>query len=138
MRSYDAVERTANETAARPFSIQSKAVDRSLPVKMTAILVLALLTMIAAGMMSMHPSSASQAEDLTSPATQGLAASKSDRATAVPSNEACKSQAWGAWSEDCAASLSGAARVRNVSFVTIEKSSPTVNETILYRYPVTN
>ncbi|WP_428688214.1 phosphopantetheine adenylyltransferase [Roseibium sp.] len=138
MRSYDTTARAASKTTVRPFSIQVGAVDGSLALKMTAVLVLALLTMIAAGIMSMHPSSASQAEDLTSLATQGLAATKSDRAAVIASSETCKSQAWGAWTEDCAAALSGASKVRKVSFVTVEKASPTVNETILYRFPVTN
>ena len=63
---------------------------------------------------------------------------KSDRAMQAPATKACQSQTWGAWSEDCAAALTGASRVRNVSFVTVEKTAPTVNETILARYPVAN
>ncbi|WP_460087980.1 phosphopantetheine adenylyltransferase [Roseibium sp. LAB1] len=122
----------------RPFSFQAKAIDPAGQLKMAVIFVLALLTMIAAGMMSMHPSNASQAEGMTSLATQGLASTKSDRAVQIPATNACESQAWGAWSEDCAAALSGASRVRNVSFVTVEKNTPTVNETILARYPVAN
>ncbi|MCK7611387.1 phosphopantetheine adenylyltransferase [Roseibium sediminicola] len=130
--------RTAPKSAAQPFSFSAKAVDPAFHVKMAAVFVLALLTMIAAGVMTMHPSNASQAEDLTRPATQGLTTTKSDRIASSQTTETCKTQAWGAWSEDCAAALSGANRVRNVSFVTVEKATPTVNETILTRYPTAN
>jgi hypothetical protein len=138
MRSTTNPPRTAPNSAAQPFSIRAKAVDPAAHVKMAAVFILALLTMIAAGVMTMHPSNASQAEDLTNPATQGLTATKSDRVAVSQSNDRCKSQAWGAWSEDCAASLTGAARVRNVSFVTVQTSTPSVNETILARYPTAN
>lgn len=138
MRSTTQSTPTGRNVAAQPFAFAMRAVDPAVHVKMAAIFVLALLTMIAAGVMTMHPSNASQAEDLTSTATQGLTATKSDLATVSPGNDTCKSQAWGAWSEDCAAALSGATRVRNVSFVTVETSSPSVNETILARFPATN
>lgn len=135
MRSYVTSSPTAGEMPTQPFAFQAKASDKMVHIKMTAVFVLALLTMIAAGMMSMHPSNASQAEDLTSLATQGLSATKSDRISTSTVADKCDSQAWGAWSEDCAASLTGANKVRNVSFVTIEQKTPTVNETILARFP---
>lgn len=138
MRSMTTSPRTAPKNAAQPFSFSAKAVDPAFHVKMAAVFVLALLTMIAAGVMTMHPSNASQAEDLTNPATQGLTTTKSDRIASSQTTDTCKTQAWGAWSEDCAAALSGANRVRNVSFVTVEKATPTVNETILARYPTAN
>jgi hypothetical protein len=138
MRSTTTIDRTATAIAVRPFSLQTKAIDPAGHFKMAAIFVLVLLTMIAAGMMSMHPGNASQAEGLTNMATQGLASTKSDRAVQAPVTKVCQSQTWGAWSEDCAAALTGASRVRNVSFVTVEKTAPTVNETILARYPVAN
>ncbi|MBG6200344.1 MAG: phosphopantetheine adenylyltransferase [Roseibium album] len=138
MRSYVTSGPTFNEKSAQPFSIQANAADSAMHVKMAAIFVLALLTMIAAGVMSMHPSNASQAEDLTSLATQGLTATKTDRIAVSKSSDTCNSQAWGAWSEECAASLTGANKVRNVSFVTIEQKAPTANETILARYPAVN
>ncbi|WP_029065511.1 hypothetical protein [Labrenzia sp. DG1229] len=138
MRSYVTSGPTFNEKSAQPFNIQANAADSAMHVKMAAIFVLALLTMIAAGVMSMHPSNASQAEDLTSLATQGLTATKTDRIAVSKSSGTCNSQAWGAWSEECAASLTGANKVRNVSFVTIEQKAPTANETILARYPTAN
>ena len=138
MRSYDTFDRTASQTAAKSFATQAKAVDPMVNLKMAAIFVLALLTMIAAGVMTMHPSNASQAQELNSLATQGLSSTKGDRAISASTGDTCKSQAWGAWSEDCAAALTGASKVRNVSFVTVEKSTPTVNETILARYPTAN
>ena len=138
MRSYDTFERTANRKAAQPFAIQAKATDPAVHLKMGAIFVLALLTMIAAGVMTMHSSKASQAEDLTNLATQGLTTTKSDRVMSVPTSGTCDSQAWGAWSEDCAAALTGANKVRKVSFVTVQKATPTANETILARYPKAN
>ncbi len=138
MRSYQTVDRNAQRTVARPFAIQAFAADPSGQYKMAAILVLALLTMVAAGLMTLHPSNASQAGDLTNLAAQGLVATKTDRAAGVSAGKTCGSQTWGAWSEDCAAALTGAAKVRNVSFVTVEKTTPSVNETILARYPATN
>jgi hypothetical protein len=138
MRSNHTFNQTAKQNAARPFTIQAKAVDPAAHFKMAAIFVLALLTIIAAGMMSMYPSKASQAEELTSLATQGLMATKTDRAVKTGFGNECESQAWGAWSADCAAAISGASKVRKVSFVTVEKSSPSVNETILARYPTAN
>ncbi|MES0808861.1 phosphopantetheine adenylyltransferase [Roseibium sp. SCPC15] len=138
MRSYNDTNRAANNKAGTPFAFQAKATDPAMHFKMAAIFILALLTMIAAGVMTMHPSKASQAQDLNNLATQGMMATKTDRATKIPSNETCKSQAWGAWSDDCAAALTGARKVRNVSFVTVQKQSPSVNETILTRYPTSN
>ncbi|MHA7772787.1 phosphopantetheine adenylyltransferase [Roseibium sp. M-1] len=129
------IEPTTTPRAAQTFAIKANAADPAVHLKMAAIFVLALLTMIAAGVMSMHPSNASQADDLTNLATQGLATTKTDRTAQIPASETCKSQAWGAWSEDCAAALTGASKVRKVSFVTVEKATPTVNETILARYP---
>jgi len=137
MRSNTPSPRTAHNSAAQPFAISAKAVDPAFHVKMAAIFVLAMLTIVAAGVMTMHPSNASQAEDLNT-ATQGLTTTKSDRFASTRTVDSCKTQAWGAWSEDCAAALSGASRVRNVSFVTVEKATPTVNETILARYPAGN
>lgn len=131
-------EPTATPRAAQSFAIRAKAADPAVHVKMAAIFILALLTMIAAGVMTMHPSNASQAEELTSMATQGLTSTKTDRAARIPAGERCDAQAWGAWSEDCAAALTGAAKVRKISFVTVEKPTPTVNETILARYPTVN
>jgi len=138
MRRNTTSPRTAHKSVVQPFSFSAKAVDPAFHVKMAAVFVLALLTMIAAGVMTMHPSNASQAEDLTSQTTQGLTTTKGDRIASSQPTDTCKAQAWGAWSEDCAAALSGASRVRNVSFVTVEKTTPTVNETILARYSTAN
>jgi hypothetical protein len=138
MRSNNSIDQTATQNAVRPFTIQAKAVDPAAHFKMAAVFVLALLTIIAAGTMSMYPSKASQAEELTTLTTQGLTAMKSDRAVKTGSGNKCDAQAWGAWSAECAAAISGASKVRKVSFVTVEKSSPSVNETILARYPAAN
>jgi len=138
MRSTITFPRNARKNASQPFSFSARAVDPAFHVKMAAVFVLALLTMIAAGVMTMHPSNASQAEDLTNLPTQGLTTTKTDRIATSTNTANCKAQAWGAWSDDCAAALSGASRVRNVSFVTVEKATPTVNETILTRYPAAN
>lgn len=135
MRSYNTFERVAHQTEVKRFAIQTKAADPTIHLKMAAVFILALLTMIAAGVMTMHSSRASQAEELTNLATQGLATTKSDRVASEVSDGVCKSQVWGAWSEDCAAILTGANKVRTVSYMTIEKTSATVNETILARYP---
>jgi len=138
MRSYVTEGATVSNKAGASFAFQGKAADVSVQFKMAAVFALALLTMVAAGIMSLHPSNASQAENLTSLATQGLSATKTDRIAATVVSESCNSQAWGAWSEECAASLTGASKVRNVSFVTVEQKAPTANQTILARYPTTN
>ena len=137
MRSYVTEGATVSNKAGASFAFQGKAADVSVQFKMAAVFALALLTMVAAGMMSLHPSNASQAENLTSlqhkvfppPRQTGLR---------HRSFRSCNSQAWGAWSEECAASLTGASKVRNVSFVTVEQKAPTANQTILARYPTTN
>jgi len=138
MRSNTSNERTAAQTGAQAFSARTRASDPVMHVKVAAVFVLALLTMIMAGVMTMHPSNASQADELGSVTSQGLSAAKGDRIAVSSAGETCRDQAWGAWSEDCAAAITGASRVRNVAFVTVEKSTPTVNETILARYPKAN
>lgn len=138
MRSYETFDLTDTQPVSKPFAIETKALDRSVQIKMAAVFILALLTVLMVGIFTLHPSNASQADKLTNLATQGLTSTKSDRMPGAVVGKSCESQAWGAWSEDCAAALTGASKVRNVSFVTVEKSSPTVNETILARYPVTN
>ena len=138
MRSNTSYEQVGTRTGAKAFSVSTQAADPAVHVKIAAVFVLALLTMIVAGVMTMHPSNASQADELGSVASQGLTAAKGDRIATSSAGETCRDQAWGAWSEDCAAAITGASRVRNVAFVTVEKSTPTVNETILARYPKTN
>lgn len=136
MRSIASFHRSADRSAQNSFAIKTDTADRAVHIKIAAVFVLALLTMIAAGVMTMHPSNASQAEDLKGLQTQSLTADKGDRIASSLTGKSCQSETWGAWSEGCAAKLTGANRVRNVSFVTIEKTAPTVNETILARYPV--
>lgn len=138
MRSSIQSERTGRKSTAGSFAIHANATDRAVQIKMAAIFILALLTMIAAGVMTMGAGNASQADGLTSLATQGLTATKSDRFAGTEAHDSCKTQAWGAWSDDCAAALTGVGRVRNVSYVTVETTRPTVNETILARYPTAN
>ncbi|MEO9527261.1 phosphopantetheine adenylyltransferase [Roseibium sp.] len=138
MRSSRTFNRTASQTAPNSFAIRAEAADKAVHVKMAAVFLLALITMIAAGVMTLHPSNASQAEDLKSLASRGVMVNKGDRIAASSETTTCRGETWGAWSEGCAAALTGADRVRNVSFVTVEKSAPTVNETILARYPVTD
>jgi hypothetical protein len=148
MRSNRTFEPTAAGKGGQSFAARTRAADPAVHIKVAAVFVLAMLTVIAAGLMTMHPSNASQAEDLSDLVTQGvttqglttqgLSAAKGDRVPASTANDSCRDQAWGAWSEDCAAAISGASRVRNVAFVTVEKPTPTVNETILARYPTAN
>ncbi|PVB63732.1 phosphopantetheine adenylyltransferase [Labrenzia sp. 011] len=138
MKGHDTNDPGGNETTFQPFSIAVNATDPAAHFKVAMVFVLALLTMIAAGAITMHPGNASQAEDLTSVATQGMMATKTDRIASAALDTDCKSQTWGAWSEDCLAALTGADKVRNVSFITVEKTDETVNETILARYPAAN
>ncbi|MBD8876010.1 hypothetical protein [Roseibium polysiphoniae] len=65
---------------------------------------------------------------------QGAALTKSDRMdSTLPSN--CQGQAWGAWSSDCAAAISGTGAVRQINFVTVKQPAPTENTTVLERVP---
>ncbi|TYC53866.1 phosphopantetheine adenylyltransferase [Rhodobacterales bacterium] len=123
---------------AGSFAIKAEAQDRSVQLKMAAVFIVALFTVAAAGIISMYPSNASTADAMTNLAPQGLASTKTDRAIATRVPSTCQTQAWGAWSEDCAAALTGAAKVRNVSFVTIEAEGLSANETILARYLTVN
>ena len=115
------------------FVADTRAVDMRAYIKMTTVLILAIVSIIAISAMSFYPSSASQAEAVTS---QGMMMTKSDRDIRIASADNCETQAWGAWSEDCAAALSGASKVRKVSFVTVAEPAKSVNETILARYAV--
>ncbi|GAA0781189.1 hypothetical protein GCM10009077_27360 [Roseibium denhamense] len=133
-------ETPLNETRTgfQPFAISAEAVDQTAHMKIAVVFLLAVLTVAAAGIFTINSSKASQAGELTHTATQGLLATKSDRAAGPDRANSCDSQAWGAWSEDCASALNGGRKVRNVSYTTVEKASPTVNETILARYPAAN
>lgn len=140
MRSMSKTEPAAPRSQS--FSFRSAAVDPAVHIKMAAVFIVALMTVIAAGVMTLHPSNASQAEDLASYSGSLTAGGKGDRVAALvgaaATQKTCVGQAWGAWSEDCAAALSGARKVRKVSFVTVEARPRTVNETILARYPANN
>ena len=138
MRSYEVFQHTARKSNADVFTIQAKATDPAANLKLAAIFVLAFLTVIAAGVMTMHPSNASQAQGVSQVETLDVSSSKSDRVQPTAKTGGCEKQTWGAWSEDCAAALTGVRKVRNVSFVTVEKQSASVNETILARYPTQN
>lgn len=135
MRSFKTIPAHKREANGHSFQFEGKAFHPSSQIKMVAIFVVALATVIAAGLITLHPSNASHAEGLTSLATQGLASTKTDRVHGKARAKNCAAQTWGAWSDDCAAALTGAGKVRTVSFVTVEKATPTVNETILARYP---
>lgn len=138
MRHYETIERTAHQAAPQPFATRVKAVDPMAHIKMASIFAVALLTVLVAGIISMNTGNASQAQEMTNLAPKGMLITKTDRVATAPSIDHCGTQAWGAWSEDCVTKLTGRKNVRNVSFVTVEKTTPTVNETILARYPTTN
>jgi hypothetical protein len=104
---------------------------------LASVFVLAVLTVLIAGVISMNTSNASQAQEAGVPTAQGMMATKTDR-KASPVSNTCEDQTWGAWSAECAAKLTGATRVRTVSYVTVETQPMTVNQTILARYPSTN
>lgn len=118
----------SNKTAAHPAGAT----------QIAGILALALLAVLIAGFVTLQPAeSFTPARSADMSMAQGLEATKSDRTkTNLPAS--CQGQAWGAWSADCAAALSGGSSVRNVGFVTVEQPSQTVNETILARFPRTN
>ncbi|MGS4884013.1 phosphopantetheine adenylyltransferase [Roseibium sp. MB-4] len=138
MRSSSFYKTTGHHQVARPFTAKTKAMDPIANFKLASIFILALLTVLIAGIISMNASNASQAQEAGQTAPQGMMATKTDRAV-IPAKAAnCESQTWGAWSAECAAELTGASKVRTVSYVTIEKQPNTVNQTILARYPSTN
>ncbi|WP_196223319.1 phosphopantetheine adenylyltransferase [Roseibium sp. RKSG952] len=100
----------------------------------------ALLVSIAVIFTSYQPafSKIASADVAMAAAVSNMPAPKSGRLASGSSPAACDGQTWGAWSESCAAALSGNKPVRNVRFVTVEKHAKSVNETILARYPVQN
>jgi hypothetical protein len=118
----------SNKTAAYPAGAA----------QIAGILGLALLAVLIAGFVTLQPAASftpARAADMGM--TQGMEATKSDRTqTTLPAS--CEGQAWGAWSPDCAAALTGSSSVRNVGYVTVEQPSKTINETILARFPTMN
>lgn len=101
---------------------------------------------VVASMLAFSPVSAdtgSASTELSAIEIQGAVSTKGDRiadATPVQSTTsslpgACEGQAWGAYSADCAAALTGQSSVRAVTFRTIERPAPTQNTTILARVP---
>lgn len=103
--------------------------------QIVSVMLLAVVAILFAGVMTLQPANsftmASAGEVVKS---QGMVAKKSDR-LATTDTVSCNGQAWGAWSADCAAALTGSKSVRTVGYVTVEQTSPTVNETILARFP---
>ncbi|MBO0344408.1 phosphopantetheine adenylyltransferase [Roseibium limicola] len=95
-------------------------------VTIAACAAVVMATAIALNPFTAESSNASPAE------TQGAIATKSDRV--VASSNVCDGQAWGAYSADCAASLSGQTNVRAVNFRTVEKPAGN-NTTVLARVP---
>jgi len=106
--------------------------------QIAGILAAALLAVLIAGFVTLQPAkSFTPAPGAEIAVVQGQAATKTDRSrVSLPAS--CQGQAWGAWSADCAAALSGTSAVRNVGYVTVEQPTQTVNETILARFPTTN
>lgn len=134
MRSEGTIDRTVGfgpEDWARPLAAET--VKRlSAHAKLVALFVLAALTVSIFGLATTYSSNATQVQEMTNLAPQGAADTKTDRA---PLSDECRTQAWGAWSESCAAALSGSGKVRTVSYITVNEAPATVNETILARYP---
>ncbi|MEP3047755.1 MAG: phosphopantetheine adenylyltransferase [Roseibium sp.] len=138
MRHNETIERTAHQAVTQPFATKVRALDPMAHIKMASVFALALLTVLVTGIISMNTGNASQAQEMTNLAPKGMLTTKTNRAATAPIIDHCGKQAWGAWSEDCVTKLTGRANVRNVSFVTVEKATQTVNETILARYPTFN
>lgn len=138
MRSYETFDQTSQQTAKQPFVARVKALDPMVHTKMASIFVLAVLTILMASLISMNVVNASQVQQAGQTAPQGMIATKTDRVSITAAKDNCDKQAWGAWSAECAAALTGAAKVRKVSFVTVEQKPMTVNETILARFPTIN
>lgn len=74
-------------------------------------------------------------ESSASPSTQGAISSKSDMLSEDTSLQACEGQAWGAFSGDCAAALTGQSSVRSVQYHTVETPATAENTTVLARMP---
>ena len=138
MRSYETFDGTGQQAAKQPFVARVKALDPMVHTKMASIFVLAVLTILMASLISMNVGNASQVQAAGETAPQGMISTKTDRVSVAQAKENCEQQAWGAWSAECAAALSGASKVRKVSFVTVEQKPMSVNETILARFPTIN
>ncbi len=117
----------AAQKATRPFS----------STQIVTILSLGFLAVLFAGILTLQPAKSSSVAEPVAIEAQGNALTKVDRA-ASPLPATCEGQAWGAWSADCAAAITGASSVRKIGFVTIEEPSKTANETILARFPQAN
>ncbi|MBO6756632.1 MAG: phosphopantetheine adenylyltransferase [Roseibium sp.] len=116
------------------FTSQTCAAHPVAGLQIAAVFMAGLLAVVIMAAMTMHPAQTSAAADIGTPAfAQGLAETKTDRVSpSLPTK--CEGQAWGAWSADCAAALSGTDSLRHVSFITVEEPSSISNETILARY----
>lgn len=98
--------------------------------QVAAIMSLAVGAIFVAGVMSLTPVGAADARNVN-------AVNKTDRLEQTGTAAPCKGQAWGAWSTECAAQITGAASVRQVGFVTTSSVSETEpNTTVLHRMPV--
>lgn len=98
--------------------------------QVAAIMSLAVGAIFVAGIMTLTPVGAADARNVN-------AVNKTDRLERVETAAPCKGQAWGAWSTECAAQLSGASSVRQVGFVTTSSASVTEpNTTVLHRMPI--
>lgn len=106
--------------------------------QIVSILGMGFLAVLIAGILTLQPANSSSTATVDAVTeSQGLAATKTDRVKA-PLPTTCEGQAWGAWSADCAAAITGAGTVRKIGFVTVEEPSRSVNETILARFPKAN
>ncbi|MBD8890875.1 hypothetical protein [Roseibium litorale] len=98
--------------------------------QVAAIMSLAVGAIFVAGFMTLSPVGAADARTVNT-------VNKADRLERVETAAPCKGQAWGAWSSECAAQITGASSVRQVGFVTTSTASPTEpNTTVLHRMPI--
>ena len=98
--------------------------------QVAAIMSLAVGAIFVAGFITLSPVGAADARMVNT-------VNKTDRLESVDAGTSCQGQAWGAWSNECAAHITGASNVRQVGFVTtssVSENEP--NTTVLHRMPI--
>ncbi len=111
------------------FAAKVRASNPSGAIQIAGIMAAGVGAVLLAGFLTLQPLGASDQA-----IAKDIVLTKSDRTeSALPSN--CQGQAWGAWSADCAAAISGNGQVRKVNFVTIDQPTSAPNTTVLARVP---
>ncbi|WP_417668517.1 hypothetical protein [Roseibium sp.] len=109
------------------FASRVRAFNPNSALQIVGIMTAGVAAVLLAAFLTLYPFGAENAAQ-----AQAIMLEKSDRADSVLPG-ACRGQAWGAWSADCAAAISGNGSVRKINFVTVESASTSPNTTVLSR-----